>query len=56
MGVLGKMKKTIIKSERTVYSEECKICKKEIKGFSESNLEYNMRLHKEKHDKEKSNG
>lgn len=32
------------------------ICKKEIKGFSESNLEYNMRLHKEKHDKEKTNG
>ena len=47
------MKKTIIKSERTVYSEECKECKKEIKGFSESNLEYNMRLHKEKHDKVK---
>ena len=30
-----------------------KLTKKEIKGFSESNLEYNMRLHKEKHDKEK---
>ena len=50
------MKKTIIKSERTVYSENCSVCKKEIKGFSESNLEYNMRLHKEKHDKEKANG
>lgn len=48
------MKKTIIKSERTVYSEVCSICKKEIKGFSESNLEYNMKLHKEKHDKEAS--
>ena len=46
------MKKEIIKSERIVYSEKCSICKKEIKAFSESNLKYNMRLHKEKHDKE----
>ena len=46
------MKKEIIKSERTVYSEVCSICKNKIKGFSESNLKYNMRLHKEKHDKE----
>jgi len=49
----SKMKKTIIKSERVVYSEPCPSCRKEIKGFSESNLEYNMRLHKEKHDKVK---
>lgn len=46
------MKKTIVKSERVVYSENCPICKQEIKAFSESNLEYNMKLHKEKHDKE----
>ena len=45
------MKKKIIKSERTVYFENCPKCKKEIKGFSESNLEYNMRLHKETHEK-----
>ena len=47
------MKKTIIKSERIVYSDICPICKKEIKGFSESSLEYNMRLHKETHNKVK---
>lgn len=47
------MKKQIIKSERTVYIEKCPICKKEIKGFSKTNLEYNLRLHKETHDKEK---
>ena len=48
------MKKETITSERIVYSEKCSVCKKEIKAFSESNLKYNMRLHKEKHDKEKS--
>lgn len=47
------MKKEKITSTRIVYSEICKHCKKKIKGFSESSLEYNMRLHKEKHDKEK---
>ena len=41
------MKKEQVTSTRTVYSEKCSICKQEIKGFSESNLEYNMRLHKE---------
>ncbi len=46
------MKKEKITSTRTVYSEQCKICKNKIKGFSESNLEYNMRLHKEKCEKE----
>ena len=46
------MKKQTITSTRTVYSDKCPKCKKEIKAFSESNLEYNMRLHKEKHDKE----
>ncbi len=44
------MKKEIVKSERIVYSEKCNICKKEIKGFSETNVEYNMRLHKETHE------
>ena len=48
-----KMKKEKITSTRTVYSEECSVCKQKIKGFSESNLEYNMRLHKEKHEKVK---
>ena len=42
------MKKEIIKSERIVYSDKCSNCKKKIKGFSKSNLEWNMRLHKEK--------
>jgi len=46
-----KMKKEQITSTRTVYSDKCPVCKQEIKGFSESNLQYNMRLHKEKHDK-----
>ena len=45
------MKKQIITSTRTAYSDKCDICKQEIKGFSESNLEYNMRLHKEKCEK-----
>ena len=45
------MKKETITSTRTVYSEECSECKQKIKGFSESSLEYNMRLHKEKHSK-----
>lgn len=47
------MKKKEITSKRIVYSEECPICKKEIKGFSESNLKYNMGLHKDKHKKDK---
>ena len=45
------MKKEQVTSTRTIYSEKCSVCGKTIKGFSESNLEYNMRLHKEKHDK-----
>ncbi len=49
------MKTEKITSTRIVYSDECLVCKKEIKAFSESSLEYNMRLHKEKHDKEDSN-
>jgi hypothetical protein len=46
------MKKIIEKSQRAAFIEKCNICKKEIKAFSKSNLEYNMRLHKEKHEKE----
>ena len=42
------MKEETITSTRTVYSDKCSICKKKIKAFSETNLEYNMRLHKEK--------
>jgi hypothetical protein len=45
------MKKQIITSTREVFIEKCPNCKQEIKGFSESNLEYNMRLHREKHNK-----
>ena len=47
------MKTQKITSTRTVYLDECSICKKEIKGFSENNLKYNMRLHKEKHENDK---
>ena len=46
--VFNKMKKETITSTRTVYSDKCSNCKKKIKAFSETNLEYNMRLHKEK--------
>ena len=48
------MKKQGITSTRTVYSDECPVCKKEIKAFSESSLEYNMRLHKETHEEKKN--
>jgi len=47
------MKKETITSTRIVYSDKCSICKRKIKGFSESNLEYNMRLHKETHEGKK---
>lgn len=46
------MKKETITSTRTVYSDKCPNCNKVIKAFSESNLEYNMRLHIEKHERE----
>jgi hypothetical protein len=38
-----KIKKT--KTEKTQYSEDCSICKREIKGFSESAMLYNMQVH-----------
>ncbi len=47
------MKIETITSSRKVYSDKCKICKKVIKAFSESNLNYNMKLHKEKCEKDK---
>jgi len=31
------------------YQIDSPICKEEIKGFSESNVEWNMKLHKDKH-------
>ena len=46
------MQEDIIKSERIVYSEICPICKKKIKGFSESHLKYNVDRHKEAHKRE----
>lgn len=42
------MKKQVVKSERIVYIEKCPICKQEIKGFSESNVKWNLELHIEK--------
>ena len=47
------MKKETITSERTRYSDKCPICKEEIKAFSEKGLEYNMKLHKEKCERNK---
>jgi len=39
--------------KRKVYFVSCPICKKEIKGTSVSQVEYNLKLHLEKHKKEK---
>ena len=50
------MKKESITSTRIKYSDKCLKCKKEIVGFSVSNLEYNLRLHKEKCKKGVVNG
>ena len=44
------MKKTTNTFERTQYMEKCPVCKKEIKGFSESQVKYNLEVHtKQKH-------
>lgn len=43
------MKKEI--KTRVQYSKDCPECKKAIKGFSESQVEYNLKLHLEKHRK-----
>ena len=48
------MKKTNKTREMVQYSERCPHCKKEIKGFSESQVKYNLEVHiKQKHDKDK---
>ncbi len=47
------MKTEKITSERTRYSDKCPICGDVIKAFSQSNFEYNMKLHKEKCKKNK---
>ena len=50
------MKKTNKTREMVQYSERCPHCKKEIKGFSESQVKYNLEVHiKQKHDKDKIN-
>ena len=36
------------KEERTILYELCPYCKKEIKGTSESQVLYNLKLHMEK--------
>ena len=44
------MKKTEETIKRIRYSKNCPICKKEMKGFSESQVEYNLGVHiKQKH-------
>ena len=50
------MKKQIKTIERVEYSEKCHICKKNIKGLSESAVKYNLKTHlMEKHQNEKNN-
>lgn len=47
------MKTTKKLREVIQYSEKCPICKKEIKGFSESQVKYNLKIHiKRKHKKD----
>ena len=49
------MKKTKETIQRTRYSKNCPICKKEIKGFSESQVEYNIETHtRQKHQEVKN--
>lgn len=45
------MKKETKQREITQFSEKCPKCKKPIKGFSKSQVEYNLKLHLEKHNK-----
>jgi len=42
-----------ITTTRKIFIEKCKNCGREIKGFSISNLEYNLKLHKNAHKKVK---
>lgn len=46
-----KIKIQNFKTSRKMYSMKCKKCLRVIRAFSESNLEYNMRLHLETHEK-----
>lgn len=32
--------------QRTIFTHHCSICKKEIKGSSESQVRYNLKVHK----------
>lgn len=46
------MKKEIETIQRVRYSKNCPICKKSIKGFSESQVNYNLKIHiEQKHPK-----
>lgn len=48
------MKTTKTTREITQYSKKCFICKKDVKGFSESQVEYNLKVHiKQKHKRRK---
>ena len=41
------MKEETIQREMIQYSKECPICKKSIRGFSEGQVEYNLKVHLE---------
>lgn len=48
------MKETSKTREMIQYSDKCPVCKKEIKGFSESQVKYNLEVHvKQKHTQNK---
>lgn len=46
------MKKSTQVTERTVYSIKCSKCKRAIKGFSEKQVNYNLKLHLDSHESE----
>ena len=48
------MKKQIKLKEITQYSKKCPKCNKDIKGYSKSQVEYNLKLHLDKHKREKN--
>lgn len=44
------MDKRILTTERIQYFKRCPLCKQEIKGFSESQVDYNLDVHtRQKH-------
>ncbi len=45
------MKKIKVTQEVEYFEKKCPKCGKQIKGTSESQVKYNLRLHKEKCDK-----